>query len=205
MTAKKPTTVAGWVPMSERKILSLCDFTGTWSEPYRAAGYDVIQVDIKAGDDVRLFEYPGKVHGILAAPPCTHFAGSGARWWEGKGDDAILEGMAIVDACLRFVAVCKPVWWVLENPVGRLPRWIGDWRMTFQPWEYATLADDPEDEAYTKRTCLFGEFNEPIKAPHPKGAIHGSKMWKLPPSEERAALRSVTPQGFARAFFKANP
>ena len=35
-------------------ILSLCDFTGEWSRPYREAGYDVRQVDIKHDDDVRL-------------------------------------------------------------------------------------------------------------------------------------------------------
>jgi hypothetical protein len=35
--------------------------------------------------------------------------------------------------------------------------------------------------------------------------VHKGKMHKLPPSPERANLRSATPQGFARAFFKANP
>ena len=39
----------------------------------------------------------------------------------------------------------------------------------------------------------------------PVAATAGSKMWRLPPSEDRAALRSVTPAGFARAFFEANP
>lgn len=189
--------------MRSKVILSLCDYTGIWSSPYREAGYEVIQVDIKHGDDIRLFEYPGEVHGIIAQPPCTHFAVSGARWWESKGTQPLLEGLALADACLRFVAVCKPKWWVLENPVGRLVHYIGPHRMTFQPHEYAGYADDPESEAYTKRTCLWGEFNEPVKKD--VGNLLGSKMHNLAPGPERAAQRSVTPQGFSRAFFQANP
>lgn len=187
----------------DKIILSLCDVTGIWSAPYRAAGYDVRQIDIKTGGDVRLLEYPGKVHGIIAQPPCTHFAGSGARWWAEKGDAAIIEGLQVVDACLRFVAVCSPTWWVLENPVGRLKDWIGPAKMTFQPHEFAGFADEPEREAYTKRTCLWGNFTIPAK--NDVGNQLGSIMHTIPPGENRAAIRSVTPTGFARAFFMANP
>lgn len=177
-------------------ILSLCDFTGEWSKPYREAGYDVRQVDIRRGDDVRLFEaLPYPVRGVLAAPPCTHLASSGARWWEGKGEQALLDAMAVVDACLRIITVHRPLWWVLENPVGRLTRFLGDPRMAFDPADYG----DP----YTKRTLLWGDFKCPAK--RPVEAVEGSRMHRLPPSPDRAALRSVTPAGFARAFFEANP
>lgn len=177
-------------------ILSLCDYTGEWSRPYREAGYDVRQVDIRQGDDVRLFEaLPHPVRGVLAAPPCTHFAGSGARWWEAKGIDAVLEGLAVVDACMRIILTHNPVWWVIENPVGRLNRWLGDPLMTFNPSDYG--------DRYTKKTCLWGRFNPPLK--RKVEATEGSKMWRLPPSPDRAALRSVTPPGFSRAFFEANP
>ena len=61
-------------------ILSLCDFTGSWSRPYREAGYHVVQVDLQHGQDVRLLRRLAEpVHGILAAPPCTHFSRSGAH------------------------------------------------------------------------------------------------------------------------------
>lgn len=177
-------------------ILSLCDYTGAWSQPYRDAGYDVVQVDIKHGQDVRLFQaLPFPVRGVLAAPPCTHFASSGARWWEGKGEEALLEALAVVDACMRIIVVHRPQWWVLENPVGRLGAYLGAPRMAFDPCDYG----DP----YTKRTLLWGDFREPMKARVP--ATEGSKMHRLPPSPDRAALRSVTPSGFARAFFEANP
>lgn len=177
-------------------ILSLCDYTGTWSQPYRDAGYDVRQVDLQRGDDVRLFRalsYP--VRGVLAAPPCTEFASSGARWWAGKGSGAVLSGLSIVDACLRIVVVHRPQWWCLENPVGRLRDWLGEPRMAFDPADYG----DP----YTKRTLLWGDFKAPLF--RPVEAVEGSKMHVLSPSPERAALRSVTPSGFARAFFEANP
>lgn len=177
-------------------ILSLCDFTGEWSRPYREANYDVRQVDIRRGQDVRLFEaLPYPVRGVLAAPPCTHFAGSGARWWKDKGDQALLDGLAVVDACLRIIAVHNPAWWVLENPVGRLGRWLGKPKYMFNPSDYG--------DAYTKKTCLWGQFNIPMH--QPVEATEGSKMHLLPPSPERAALRSITPAGFARAFYEANP
>lgn len=177
-------------------VLSLCDYTGAWSAPYRGAGYDVRQVDIRNGDDVRLFEsLSHPVRGVLAAPPCTHLAGSGARWWKEKGDQALIEALAIVDACLRIVSVHRPEWWALENPVGRLNRFLGEPRLRFDPCDYG----DP----YTKRTCLWGEFSIPAKTP--VEPVEGSKMHRLSPSPERALLRSITPAGFAKAFFEANP
>lgn len=54
-----------------KKIISLCDFSGAWSQPYvDAGGYDVIRIDLQRdGRDVRLLEKMDGVHGILAAPP----------------------------------------------------------------------------------------------------------------------------------------
>ena len=190
-----------------RTILSLCDFTGNWSAPYSEAGYRVIRVDKKIAinprrpnsydGDVRLLEYLGPVHGILAAPPCTMFASSGARWTRTEAE--MLDALSIVDACLRFVAICKPAFWALENPVGKLSRYLGPPAMRFDPWWYGRVTGDD----YTKRTCLWGNFNIPKRdAIQPR---RGSAMHRLPPNENRAALRSVTPIGFARAFFEANP
>lgn len=147
------------------------------------------------GTDVRVLEFQKKVHGVLAAPPCTHLSGSGARWWEQKGEEALLEALSIADACLRVVLVCQPQWWCLENPVGRLSRFYGKPRMTFQPWEYG----DP----YTKRTCLWGDFTAPVQTP--VEPTEGSKMWKMAPSPDRWINRSRTPLGFAKAFFESNP
>lgn len=182
-------------------ILSLFDHSGEWSRPYAEAGYLVERVDLKEGQDVRLLRFPGIVHGILAAPPCTAFAVSGAQYWRAKDRTGeTLAGLALVDAALRLVVVCRPVWWALENPVGRLVRWLGPPRYRFDPCDHG----DP----YTKRTLLWGEFNlprqnrvEPVRSCAQGSWIqrHGGR------SERTKELRSVTPAGFARAFFEANP
>lgn len=181
-------------------ILSLCDYSGAWSEPYRLAGYDVRRVDLQHGQDVRLIEHIDEpVHGILAAPPCDHFALSGARWWESKGEPAILDGLAVVDACLRAVAIHRPEFWALENPVGRLRRWLGPPAWSFDPCDFG----DP----YIKRTHLWGHFTPPyplvsVQARSPVAPTLGSKMHTMVRDKTR---RSQTPAGFAQAFFEANP
>lgn len=177
-------------------VLSLCDYSGNWSRPYREAGYDVRQIDLAHGGDIRLFEaLPYPVRGILAAPPCTDFAVSGARWWKGKGYGPLFEGLALVDACCRIILIHRPQFWVIENPVGRLNRWLGEPSYIFNPSDYG----DP----YTKKTCLWGRFNAPYKTP--VMATEGSKMHRMAPAPDRAARRSETPIGFSKAFFEANP
>ena len=184
-------------------ILSLCDYSGAWSQPYVDAGYDVVRVDIKRGPDIRLFEaLPFPVRGVLAAPPCTAFTNSGAQYWKAKDEGGrTLEALALVDACMRIIAVHKPQWWALENLVGRLNRYLGPPRMAFDPCDYG--------DAYTKRTLLWGDFKEPLKANRvepERVSSQGSWLMKLGGSSERTKeLRSVTPAGFARAFFEANP
>lgn len=197
--------------MFNRLILSLCDHSGRWSEPYEQAGYEVRRVDIKQGDDVRLLrKLDREVHGILMAPPCTEFAVSGARHWKAKDTAApekLLDGLAVVDACLRAALIYNPAWWVLENPVGRLKDWIGNKDYAFHPYEFAGWLppDEARDEQYTKYTCLWGRFNEPQRKELPP--VLGSKMWSRygGSSERTKTMRSLTPRGFARAFFEANP
>ncbi len=131
-------------------ILSLCDYSGEWARPYAEAGYRVVTVDLKPRKpfvgfgtrqvcDVRNLEHLGcKVHGILAAPPCTDFSGSGAQYWPAKdADGRTMQSLSIVDACLRAVAIYKPAWWVLENPVGRLKDYLGKCVDQFDPCDFA--------------------------------------------------------------------
>ena len=68
--------------------------------------------------------------------------------------------------------------------------------MSFDPSDYG----DP----YTKRTLLWGHFTPPPML-NRVFASEGSKMHLMAPSPDRAEKRSVTPKGFARAFFEANP
>jgi hypothetical protein len=193
-------------------VLSLCDRTGNWARPYAEAGFSVVTVDMQeaaslytnrrhlAGDarllsldDLAAFGVrPGEVLAILAAPPCTYFASSGARWERTPAQ--IAEAMSVVDACLRWVRLLKPRHWALENPVGTLGRYIGPPAAYFDPCDYG----DP----YTKKTCLWGDFVMPERTP--VEPTEGSKMHLLPPGPERQNLRSETPMGFARAFCAAN-
>jgi len=180
-------------------ILDLCGGTGAWSRPYKEAGYDVLLITLPKYD-VRDYIPPDNVYGILAAPPCTHFSVSGAQYWKQKdADGRTINDLGIVLACLRIIAYCKPVFWCLENPVGRLKRWLGPPVMYFNPCDYG----DP----YTKKTCLWGRFNIPKRKPvEPvKVCRQGSWIQKLGgKSEKTKELRSITPPGFARAFFEAN-
>ena len=178
---------------SKKVILDLCGGTGAWSAPYAAAGYDVRNITLP-DYDVRIFVPPENVYGILAAPPCTHLAISGARWWKQKGIEALYEGLATVDACLRIILVCKPKFWVLENPVGRLTKYIGKPQFKFDPCDFG----DP----YTKKTYLWGLFNAPKK--NPVEPIGKNFIHTMPPGPDRTKRRSITPPGFAQAFFEAN-
>lgn len=197
-------------------ILDLCGGTGSWSKPYADAGYTVVVVDPMVWDtiapdnvnhcrvDVRHFSYQqieymtdtwGPVQGVLAAPPCTVFANSGARWPRTEAD--MLEGISIMDACMRIIGLVKPNWWALENPIGKMKRYLGPPKMYFNPCDYG----DP----YTKKTCLWGLFMEPKKTP--VAATLGSKMHTGYGGKSAATkrARSATPAGFARAFFESNP
>ena len=176
-------------------ILDLCGGSGAWSQPYREAGYCVDVIDLPR--DVRLLQrIRVGVRGILAAPPCTDLAGSGARWWRNKGDERLRDALSMVDACVRIAWVQQPMWWVLENPVGRLSWYLGPPQMAFDPADYG----DP----YTKRTLLWGRFTSPPMVRRVT-ATEGSKIHRYPPSADRPMKRSITPRGFAQAFFEANP
>lgn len=182
---------------SEKIILDLCGGTGSWSKPYREAGYDVRNITLPEYD-VRDYEPPHNVYGILAAPPCTRFCNSGAKWNNNKSFLEIKEAWEILLACLSVIDYCwlkKTLrFWCLENPSGRLSRFLGKPRFTFQPSNFG----DP----YTKETWLWGEFilpNKTLVLP-----LEGGKIHRMPPSEDRAILRSITPPGFAKAFFEAN-
>jgi len=193
-----------------RVVLSLCSGTGAWERPFAEdPAYEVIPVDIEQGLDVRTYEPPeGPVFGVFAAPPCTPFSVSGARWWKRhEAEGTLAEGVDIVRSCLRIITVCKPRWWALENPVGRLAKAVpelGRWSFAFHPYEYAGWLDDPEPDAYTKRTCIWmgGMARKPDCKPFRRhrgselvnigeGGAGGVPRWKL---------RAITPQGFARAW-----
>lgn len=200
--------------MEKKVILSLFDYSGNWPKYYEQAGYEVYSLDIKNGIDVLSIwprEMPfGKVYGILAAPPCTDFSASGAQYWKAKDDDGRTEkSMSLIQKTLDLIDFYKPTFWAIENPVGRLstlfPNIGKPWY--FQPHEFAGWCETPEQQAherYTKKTGIWGKFNKPEYKDLGNDPTNNWIMKLGGKSEKTKELRSMTPIGFARAFFEAN-
>lgn len=195
-------------PVRDQKnvIISLFDYSLSWAGPYRKAGYPVVQVDLKHGIDILTWNYKripqDSVLGILAAPPCTDFAVSGAQYWPIKdADGRTAASVALVLKTLEIIDWFKPKFWSLENPVGRLSDLIPQLGI---PWYWQPYAfGDP----WTKKTGLWGSFNQPQKdyCMPIRWADQGSWSQLLGGKGERTkAIRSITPVGFAAAFFDAN-
>ncbi len=203
--------------MNNRLIVSLYDESEIWSGYYIRAGYPVICWDkFHEGDILEGFtklmitiEDTGLTpHGFIFQPPCTDFAGSGARWWADKDkptcgyepfDNTTELSISLVSICLHLVDIYKPAWWVLENPVGRIEKKLPELK------PYRAMAFNPCDfgDPYTKKTILWGNFNTNL-ARSPVQPTLGSLMHRIPPSADRQKIRSKTPAGFAKAFFTAN-
>lgn len=201
---------------SNKIILDLCGGTGSWGKPYKEAGYTVYNITLP-DYDVRNWrsiaevnEASGEVYGILAAPPCTMF--SLARTRAIKPRD-FSEGMEVVQACLNIIWTIrkshKLAFWAMENPVGYLRQFMGKPPFTFDPWEFG----DP----WTKKTDIWGYYNLPNKKYTDMTQVMTQEQMdrcktnsrKLPSitditGSKQAAKRAMTPQGFARAFYKAN-
>jgi len=195
---------------ADKIILSLFDYTGNWSKPYRDNGYIVIQIDIKHGLDILDWDYKqiDKVYGILAAVPCTDFAISGAAWFKSKDNDGRTEkSIALVKKTMEIINYFNPAFWVIENPMSRIHKLnpeLGQVKYKFHPYEFAQYDPNPRDSQYQKTTWLWGKFNELVKKPLEN--IDGQKLHKKlgGKSARTKELRSITPMGFAEAFFEAN-
>jgi hypothetical protein len=199
---------------ANKVVLSLFDLTGEWSMPWDAAGYQVFRFDIQTDPeygDVSKFSgdffndifgaFDGQdIYAILAACPCTDFASSGARHFAAKDEDGrTLESVELVRQTLATIEYFKPSVWAIENPVGRIEKLTGlpPWRSSWNPNHFG----DP----YTKKTLLWGRFNADMPIA-PVEATEGSKMHRMYGGKSKATknARSVTPEGFAYAFFMAN-
>ena len=203
-------------------ILDLCGGTVAWSKKYKEAGYIVINVNLPFYDVLKT-EIKGKyiifkggiekplrfriddIYGILASPVCTMF--SLART-SAKTPRDFRQGMELVIACLNIIWECrydhKLAFWCLENPMGYLRQFLGKPVFTFDPCDFG--------DSYTKKTDLWGYFNIPKKKPVEPIFVTDSKSRKrysqihfsAGSGQKSKMLRSITPSGFARAFFETN-
>jgi hypothetical protein len=151
-----------------KRVLSLFDHTGRWSAPYYDAGYDVFEVDVQnfiavnimdVGSAAEALAEWGDFDIILAAPPCTDFAASGARHWKKKdAQGATAASVELVRQVQRLIDLYQPtdpeyiaahgdLIWAIENPVGRLgnlfPELGKPWY--FDPCDFALRVVSVED------------------------------------------------------------
>lgn len=194
-------------------VLSLCDRTGNMLRPWADAGFECIAVDIQhdgdvvrdgirfVGGDVRYWLPPLRSYAaVFAFPPCTNLAVSGARWFKDKGLRGLIDGLELVERC-RAICEWSGAPWMLENPVSTLSTYWRKPDYIWDPCEFGGYLNPPGD-LYTKRTCIWTGNGFTLPPRRPVQPELGSKMHLLPPSADRADLRSETPMGFARAVFE---
>ena len=197
-------------------VVSLFDHTGNIVEPWAQAGFLCYCVDLKhpageyregnivrVGADVREWLPPyATVRILFAFPPCTHVAVSGARWFQDKGLGSLIQALQLFDATIRLAEWTEAPY-MIENPVSTVSSYWRKPDYTFDPCDYGGYSTPPCD-AYTKKTCLWTGNGFVMPKARRVTPCEGSKMHRLPPSEHRTSLRSVTPKGFAQAVFEAN-
>lgn len=183
-------------------ILDLFSESGNWSKPYREAGYEVIQVDLKHGkQDVRLIKYDPlrKVHGIIANPPCVVMSKARRR----PTPDELLESLSCFDATCRLIALHSPVFWVIENPFhSRIRQFYGPPKQRIVMSRFGFPS--------SKETGLWGHFNK-VKypsefTPHP-AALEKTRSMKRSRKFDNMSSRqrAETPLLLGEMFFQANP
>lgn len=187
------------------KVLIACEYSGVVSQAFRERGHTVTSCDflpLENGDPK--FHYQGDVLDILgmgwdlmiAHPPCTHLAISGARWFKDKAEEQ-KQALAFVKILMNapIPRIC------LENPISIISSLIRKPDQIVQPYFFG----DP----YRKSTCLWLK-NLPLLVPTnivDQGEIHVTKSGKripawynLPPSADRWKVRSTTFKGLANAM-----
>ena len=179
------------------KVLIACEYSGTVRDAFTALGHDAISCDLLPSDrpgnhhqgDVREVLY----HGwdlMIAHPPCTDLAVSGARHFaekiaDGRQQRALDFVRLLLDAPIKRIA--------LENPISVISSKIRKPDQIIQPWQFG--------HGETKATCLWLK-NLPALVPTDIVGGREQRIWKLPPTKDRWKIRSTTFQGIADAMAK---
>lgn len=176
------------------KILVACEFSATVRDAFLSRGHDAWSCDLldSEGDPGRHIQ--GDVLAILhdgwdmmiAHPPCTHLAVSGARWFK----DKLKEQAEALDFVRLLLSAPIPRI-ALENPVSIISSRIRKPDQVIQPWQHG--------HGETKATCLWLKGLPKL---HPSNVVDGreNRIWKLPQSADRWKERSRTFPGVAAAM-----
>ena len=175
------------------KILIACEFSGVVRDAFTAAGHDATSCDLLPTEKPGK-HYLGSVEDILhdgwdmmiAHPPCTHLAVSGARWFKEKQveqAEALDFVRLLLDAPIERIA--------LENPVSIISSKIRKPTQTIQPWQFG--------HGEVKRTCLWLKNVPPLT---PTDIVEGreARVHRMPPRPDRWRERSRTFTGIAAAM-----
>ena len=167
------------------KVLIACEYSGTVRDAFKALGHDAISCDLLPTDKPGK-HYKGNVFDIIndgfdlmiAHPPCTHLAVSGARWFKEKQKeqaDALEFVRKLMNANIQKIAI--------ENPVSIISSRIRKPDQIIQPWQFG--------HGETKKTCLWLKNLPKLQ---PTNIVEGreQRIWKMPPSIDRWKLRSTT-------------
>ena len=125
---------------------------------------------------------------IIAFPPCTHLASSGAKWFAQKRKDG--RQQSGIDFFMAFVnADCSRI--AIENPIGIMSNVYRKPDQIIQPWQFG--------HGETKATCLWLKGLPKLK---PTMIVKGreQRIFKMPPHPNRSKLRSKTYLGIAKAI-----
>lgn len=186
----------------DKIILDLYGGTGAWSAPYKDAGYKVKIItlpkwDIR-DDEALAYCISLRPYRILAACDCSKLSNAGRCRDKDRTFRDAIDAVELVTKALYIIAMTNPKWWAIENPVGLMKQLLGKPQYMFQPCEFG--------HNYTKQTCLWGKFTPPFITKNVKPQpVSENPIMKLGGKSERTKmLRSITPLGFAQAFFEAN-
>lgn len=175
------------------KVLIACEFSGTVRDAFISKGHDAVSCDLlpteSDGPHIQgdVLEVLGEGWDLMIAhPPCTHLAVSGARWFKYKQAEqaeALDFVRALLDSRIEKIA--------LENPVSIISSRIRKPDQTIQPWQFG--------HGETKRTCLWLK-GLPLLQPTQIVDGREPRIHKLPPSKDRWKERSKTYPGIASAM-----
>lgn len=176
------------------KVLVACEFSGRVRSAFRALGHEAYSCDILPSDDNSPFHLQQDVLPLLAEdwdlmiahPPCTYLAASGARWWKDRQEQqayALDFVQKLLDAPIARIA--------LENPVGRISTKIRKADQIIQPWQFG--------HGETKATCLWLK-NLPLLRPTNIVTGRSPRIHYMRPGPLRGRMRSITYQGIAEAM-----
>ena len=175
-------------------VAVLCEFSGVVRDAFTARGHVAVSCDLlpseTPGPHIRgdCRDHDWSVYDlVIAHPPCTHLAVSGARWFGGKRVEQA-EALAFV----RWIMALPVARLALENPISVISTAIRRPDQVIQPWWFG----HPE----TKATCLWLWGLPPLVATNPVEPTNGSRVWRLPESSTRWMERSRTLPGVAAAM-----